>query len=99
MRHYVLVSYDITDPRRLRRMFRLMRGYGDHIQYSVFLCQLTEKDKVVLIEKIKNILRQNEDQAIVMTLGKVDGKTTSNPDRWDIVGQPLLLSDNSVMIY
>jgi len=26
-----LVTYDICDPKRLRKVYRLMRGYGDHL--------------------------------------------------------------------
>lgn len=99
MRHYVLVSYDISDPRRLRRMFRLMRGYGDHLQYSVFLCQLTDKDKIVLTEKIKDILRPSEDQAILMNLGNVDGRQSTAPGNWEVIGHSIAIADRSVMIY
>lgn len=31
MRLLYIVTYDVCDARRLRRVFRLMRGYGDHI--------------------------------------------------------------------
>jgi CRISPR-associated protein Cas2 len=31
-----LVSYDIRDPKRWRRAYRVLRGYGERIQYSVF---------------------------------------------------------------
>src|ERR1035438_4086458 len=31
-----LICYDICDDKRLRKVFQTMRGYGDHLQYSVF---------------------------------------------------------------
>jgi hypothetical protein len=31
-----VVAYDISDPRRWRRVFRLMNGYGAWVQLSVF---------------------------------------------------------------
>lgn len=99
MRQFVLVTYDVSDDKRLRRIFTLLRGYGEHVQYSVFLCQLTDKDKVVLMEKVKDILHHKEDQAVLITLGPVDGKRSSMPANWEVVGMPLTLSDNSVMIY
>ena len=40
------VCYDICDDKRLRKVFQTMRGYGDHLQYSVFECQLTAMDLV-----------------------------------------------------
>jgi CRISPR-associated endonuclease Cas2 len=41
MRISYLVCYDICDDKRLRKVFQTMRNYGDHLQYSVFECQLT----------------------------------------------------------
>ena len=31
-----LVTYDIRDPKRWRRAYRILRGYGNRVQYSVF---------------------------------------------------------------
>jgi len=36
MRTTYLVCYDITDDKRLRRVFKSCKNYGDHLQYSVF---------------------------------------------------------------
>jgi CRISPR-associated protein Cas2 len=44
MRSSYLVCYDICDEKRLRKVFQAMRGYGDHLQFSVFECQLTAMD-------------------------------------------------------
>jgi CRISPR/Cas system-associated endoribonuclease Cas2 len=27
-----VVTYDVSDPGRLRQVYRVMRGFGDHIQ-------------------------------------------------------------------
>ena len=35
-----LVAYDIADNRRRTRLHRLLRGFGDPLQKSVFLCWL-----------------------------------------------------------
>ena len=32
MRMSYLVCYDISDEKRLRKVFKAMRGYGDHIR-------------------------------------------------------------------
>ena len=46
MRSSYLVCYDISDDKRLRKVFKTMRAWGDHIQFSVFECQLTSADLV-----------------------------------------------------
>lgn len=38
MRSTYLVCYDICNDKRLRKVFQVVRGYGDHLQYSVFEC-------------------------------------------------------------
>jgi hypothetical protein len=39
MRNTVLVAYDIRDEKRPRKVFKTMRDFGDHLEYSVFECQ------------------------------------------------------------
>ncbi len=48
MRTTYVVTYDIRDPKRLRRVYRLMLGYGEHVQYSVFRCDLTSRELLEL---------------------------------------------------
>ena len=48
MRNTYIVSYDISDSKRLRRVFKTLRNWGDHLQFSVFECQLSRMDLVVL---------------------------------------------------
>jgi CRISPR-associated protein Cas2 len=33
-----LVCYDICEPKRLRRVHKVMKGFGEPWQYSVFFC-------------------------------------------------------------
>src|SRR5437868_2121575 len=41
--HWWLVSYDVRDPKRLRKAAKHMEGYGERIQYSVFRCWLNPR--------------------------------------------------------
>lgn len=47
-RDWWLVSYDVRDDRRLRETARLLEGYGERVQYSVFRCQLTRTEMAKL---------------------------------------------------
>ncbi|MDY6830936.1 MAG: CRISPR-associated endonuclease Cas2 [Thermodesulfobacteriota bacterium] len=40
----IILTYDITHPRRLRRMHRFMKDFGLNTQKSVFECDIDEKD-------------------------------------------------------
>jgi CRISPR-associated protein Cas2 len=74
MRISYLVCYDISDDKRLRRVFKVMRGYGDHLQYSVFECQLTSMDLVRLRSELASIIHRNEDQVLFVNLGPTEGR-------------------------
>lgn len=74
MRNSYLVTYDICDDKRLRKVFQLMRGYGDHIQYSVFECQLTPRDLIRLRSDLAAIIHHTEDQVLFVDLGPAEGR-------------------------
>jgi CRISPR-associated protein Cas2 len=74
MRTSYLVCYDISDDKRLRKVFKTMRGYGDHLQFSVFECQLTGMDLVRLRGELSKIIHHTEDQVLFVNLGPADGR-------------------------
>lgn len=74
MRKSFLVCYDICDDKRLRKVFTVMRGYGDHLQYSVFECQLTAADLVRLRTELSVIIHHREDQVLFVDLGPAEGR-------------------------
>jgi CRISPR-associated protein Cas2 len=74
MRHTYIVTYDISDPKRLRKVFKLMLGYGDHIQLSVFQCELNPRELVELRHSLGEIIHHTEDQVLFANLGPVEGR-------------------------
>jgi CRISPR-associated protein Cas2 len=74
MRKTYLVCYDICDDKRLRKVFRIMRGYGDHLQYSVFECQLNAIDLAKCRHELSQIIKHNEDQVLFVDLGPTEGR-------------------------
>jgi CRISPR-associated protein Cas2 len=74
MRNRFLVSYDVSDAKRLRKMFKKMHGYGDPVQYSVFLCRLSPKEKVLMLEAISRIVNHDQDRVMIVDLGPVEGR-------------------------
>ena len=45
MRRRYLVAYDVADAKRLKKTHRTMHGFGDPLQYSLFLCALSAIEK------------------------------------------------------
>lgn len=76
MRNRLVVCYDISDPKRLRRMFKKMRGFGDPLQLSVFVCDLSETERVLLEEMVLEVINQKEDRVLIIDVGPSSGRGT-----------------------
>lgn len=74
MRQSYLVTYDICDPHRLRQVFKLMRGYGDHLQLSVLQCELNKSERVELVSRLCDLIHHEEDQVLFVDLGPAHGR-------------------------
>jgi CRISPR-associated protein Cas2 len=74
MRTSYLICYDICDDKRLRKVFQTMRGYGDHLQYSIFECQLTATDLARCRAALASIIHHTEDQVLFVNLGPAAGR-------------------------
>lgn len=72
MRRCYLVAYDIADPKRLRRVFKTMKGYGAHLQLSVFQCDLPEVDLVRMKAALTEVIHHKEDQVLIIDLGPTE---------------------------
>ena len=74
MRSVVFVTYDICDDRRLRQVYKLMRGRGEHIQYSVFRCELSPRERIELIAALDPLIDHAADQVLLIDAGPADGR-------------------------
>ncbi len=70
--HLYIVTYDIHDAKRWRRVFRLMKGYGDWLQLSVFQCRLSRKRHAELIALLDGIIHHSEDHILIMNIGPAE---------------------------
>ena len=74
MRNSYIVSYDISDPKRLRQVFKIMRAWGDHLQFSVFECQLSRMDLSELRTELAKTIHHDDDQVLFVDLGPSEGR-------------------------
>jgi CRISPR-associated protein Cas2 len=56
-----VVTYDISSPKRLRRVARLMGKYGGRAQKSVFECDISKEQLMQLQKKIKKVIDREKD--------------------------------------
>jgi CRISPR-associated protein Cas2 len=70
--HLYVVSYDISDQKRWRRVFRLMKGYGEWLQLSVFQCRLSARRHAELVGLINGLIVDGRDHVVMLDLGPAD---------------------------
>lgn len=71
-RRRYLVTYDIRDDRRLRAVATCMEAFGERIQYSVFICDLSTRELAHMKRQLEGIMRLSVDSVMVVDLGSVD---------------------------
>lgn len=86
--HLYLVTYDIRDDKRWRRIFKLMKGFGEWLQLSVFQCRLSRRAHAEMIELLDGIILHGVDALLIIDLGpadKVQPRVRSLGGRFDTV--------------
>ena len=63
-----LVCYDISDPKRLRRVAMICEDFGYRKQLSVFLCRLSATDFVRLRSRLYDVIHLEQDQVLFIPL-------------------------------
>jgi CRISPR-associated protein Cas2 len=95
MRNRYIVAYDISDTKRLRKVFNAMRGFGDPLQYSVFMCELSLKEKAMMVLTLIEIIHYKEDRIMIVDLGWNE----SDPkNRIEFIGKTQSISERSVIV-
>jgi CRISPR-associated protein Cas2 len=75
-----IVTYDIGDARRWRAVFKVMRGYGEWVQLSVFQCRLSPRRHAEMIATLDQIIHHTDDHVLVIDIGvaeRVEPKVVS----------------------
>ena len=75
MRNRFIVAYDVSDAKRLRRTFKKMNGFGEPVQYSVFACDLSRKERVLMEEALVEIINLKEARVLIIDTGPVEGRS------------------------
>jgi CRISPR-associated protein Cas2 len=70
--HLYVVAYDISDQKRWRKIFKLMHGYGEWLQLSIFQCRLSRKRHAELVATLDEIIHHDADHVVIMNLGLAD---------------------------
>ena len=60
-----LVCYDVRDPKRYRNVYKIVRGAGRRVQYSIFRCRLDERENERLRWELASVMAPEDSLLIV----------------------------------
>src|SRR5262245_54250626 len=61
---YMVVSYDIEDDKRRGGIHRILKGFGQWMQYSVFECDLTRAQYLVLRHRLDDYIKKADGDSV-----------------------------------
>lgn len=71
-----LVSYDIANAKRLRRVAKCMESFGTRLQFSVFECPLDDLRLAQAKAALAEIINNDHDQVLFVSLGPAAADAT-----------------------
>lgn len=71
---FVVVAYDIAHDKRRLRVMKMMQGYGEHVQESVFECDLETATYREMIKRLKQLTNAQQDNVRIYHLCNADVK-------------------------
>lgn len=95
-RRRYLVAYDISEPRRLRRVYEEMLGWGTRLQDSVYVCDLTKAELVRMRRRLLDLIDRGADSVAILDLGV---PATPRAVVIETLGRPPALPDNGPGIF
>lgn len=92
-RRWYLVMYDIRDDKRWRDAYRILRGWGERLQYSVFRVNVTDRDREKLRWELRRVLDPVDSLLVVSVCDScVDRTKTMNPrEQWPDPPPPVVV--------
>lgn len=83
-KQWYVICYDITEPKRWRKVYKRLHGYGRRLQYSIFRCRLTKLEMEKLRWELEKDLTAEDKLLILNVCDKCEQKTLSlnRPESW-----------------
>jgi CRISPR-associated protein Cas2 len=92
MKQFVVVSYDISDDRRRTKVMKALKGFGTHVQYSVFECRLEAKDLDAMRKQLKRLAARQDSIRLYFV-------SQDDVARIEIIGSGLVVPDRIFIIH
>ena len=76
-----LVAYDVSNPKRLSKVAKLLEDFGTRVQYSLFECRLEPDAFHMLWEELVGLLDETEDRLVAYCLDQKNARKTLTAGR------------------
>lgn len=90
-----LICYDVPHDRRRARLASTLEKYGDRVQYSVFVVDISPARLLRLKDETREIINSAEDSVLFCDLGRLAEVSSKN---FSYVGQTRPITDNDSLI-
>lgn len=58
---YIVISYDVPEDQRRTKIHKVLKSYGQWMQFSVFECDLTETQYAKLRSRLSKLIKPDQD--------------------------------------
>lgn len=59
-----VISYDIPLDKRRVKLAKLLEGFGQRVQFSVFECNLDDREYLVLMRKLRRLAKPGDGDSV-----------------------------------
>lgn len=63
-----VIAYDIPDDKRRTKVHRILKGFGQWTEFSLFECFLTKKELFLMRSKLDKHLKAHEDRVRIYAI-------------------------------
>ena len=85
---FYVISYDIPDDRRRNQLAKVLKGYGNRVQYSVFEAHLNRRQYEALKQNIASLIDASEDSVRYYALCSACVERAEVPAVGDVTPDP-----------
>jgi CRISPR-associated protein Cas2 len=93
LKHLYLICYDIRCPKRWRKIYKLLEGYGERIQYSIFRCTMTQRTREKLRWELSKLVAAEDSLLIIRICHRCAESipTYNQPGVWCLQDDPYII--------
>lgn len=90
-----IICYDISEDSRRNRLAKTLSKYGDRLQYSVFVVDISPAKLLRLKDEVEKIIASDQDSVLYCDLGRLSEVNA----RFIYAGKMNEITDNEFLIF